>query len=241
MSRVRTIRLDNLQPFQAVNLTSDPGAAPGPKLVPNCAIIGFAWTLEDGKIAHNILYGRYTGAFAGTQAQATAIMTALTTGGTWTALAAFLSTTTAFANVYIRDMNTPDNPIIYGTGSAVPGTSVSSALPNEVAAVITLLTAKAGQQNRGRMYVPGFATNALATGNVIAPAVLTALNNWAAVIPSAFTAQGYTHVLGQPHRVAYTSPATGRVFPERLATSTPVTSRTAKDNHWDTQRRRGLK
>jgi hypothetical protein len=237
----RIVDLSNLTPFQAVNLLSDPGAVAGPKLVPNAAIIGLAWNMEDGKIAHNVLYGRYQGSFAGTPAQATAIMTALTTGGTWTALAAFLATSTTFAQVYIRDMNTPDNPIIYGTATPAAGTSVSAALPNEVAACVTLTTAKAGPQNRGRFYVPGFATNALATGNVIAPAVLTALNNWSAVIATAFTAQGYTHVIGQPHRAGYTSIHTGRVFPERLATSINVTGRSVRDNHWDTQRRRGLK
>jgi len=237
----RIVRFDTLQPFQAVNLLSDPGAVAGPKIVPNAAIIGFAWNLEDGKIGRNILYGRYTGTFAGTPAQCTAIMQAVTTGASWTALAAFLPTTTTFAQVFMRDMNTPDNPFIYGTAAAVPGTSASPALPNETAAVITLTTSKAGPQNRGRMYVPGFATNALGAGNVIAASAVTALTNWSNLIPGAFTAQGYTWVLGQPHRIGYTSPATGRVFPERLATSIPIAGHTVRDNHWDTQRRRGLK
>ena len=234
------VRLDSFEPFQAVNLLLDPGAIGGPVVVPQAAQIVINWGQEDAVFAHTVLYGRYAGPFGGTVAQANNIMTALTTGGTWTAFAAFLASTSFISGVTIRDVNTAGNVAISSTNAGVPGTSASPALPNEVAAVVTFRTSRAGPGHRGRMYIPGFATNALGAGNVIAAAAVTAVQNWANVIPSAFIASGYTHVLGLPARASYTG-ATGTVHPARAATTEDVTQRLVRDNHWDTQRRRGLR
>lgn len=237
---MRLVNLANLQQFTAVNLLSDPGSTGGPYVVPSCARISILFGEESAKTAHVILVGRYSGAFHGSVAEANAIMTALTTGGAWTALAAFLPTSTFVQGVTIQDVNTASQPIISSTNTGVPGTSASPALPNEVAAVITKRTALIGPQNRGRMYIPGFATNALGTGNVIAAAAVTALQNWANTVGGALSGSGYAHVIGQPARVAYTG-STGTFHPARAATSTVVTSLVVRDNHWDSQRRRGLK
>lgn len=240
MARSRIVNLANFEQFTAINVLADPGHIGGPYIVPNAAQISLFWTLEDGKTGHNVLVGRYSGAFSGTQAQANSMATALTTGGAWTALAAFMPTTTIFSGVQIRDVNTGNNPAIGSSGVTAAGTSASPAIPNEVAAVITERTAKAGPQNRGRIYVPGWATNAMGAGNVVAAAAVTALGNWAQTIPTALAAQGYTLVIGQPARAAYVG-STGTSHAARAATSQPVTSLLVRDNHWDSQRRRGLK
>lgn len=240
MGRSRIVPLDNFQQFAAVNLLSDPGHIAGPIVIPSCAQITINWANASGRGAHNVLYGRYSGAFAGNTAQANSIMTALSTGGAWTALAAFLATTTTLAGVSIRDVNTPNAPLITSTNAAVPGTSASPEMPDEVAAVITLRTSFTGPAYRGRMYVPGWATNALAAGNVIAAAAVTALNSWGGTIAGALAAGTYTWVLGQPARAQYTG-STGRVHPARAAQSTTIAQTVVRDNHWDTQRRRGLK
>jgi len=237
---VRIIPLDQLQQFAAVNLLSDPGAVGGPVLIPSCAQIVLHWFEEDGKNAHNVLYGRYSGPFAGTTTQANGIMTALTTGAAWTAMAAFLATSTSFAAVQIRNVAIQDQPIIGSTTPSAAGSSASAALPNEMAIVATLRTALAGQSGRGRMYVPGFATNALGAGNVISAAAVTAVQNWAATIPGALNTQGYVHVLGLRERAQYTG-TTGTVHPARAANSVPITAVVVRDNHWDSQRRRGLR
>lgn len=234
------VRLEQLQQFAVVNVLRDPGAIAGPRVVPNCAQISVQFALESGKVGHMVWTGRYTGTFAGTPAQATAIMTALTAGTPWSGLAAFLAAQTSLSAVTIRDINSPNQPIIASTGPAVPGTSASPSMPNEVALVVTLRTAKTGPQNRGRSYIPGWATNALGAGNVAAPAVMTALFAWTAVWQSALSNNGYQLVIGQPARAAYTG-STGRQHPARAATSEPVTALGPRDNHWDTQRRRGLK
>lgn len=227
--------------FTAINLLVDPGHTPGPVVVPSCAQITLNWVTDSGKGGHNVLYGRYSGTYAGTQAQANAITAALASGTAWTNIALYLPTTSGLTTVSLRDVNTANNPIVTASSGGALGTSASPSMPNEVSIVGTLRTAKVGPQNRGRMYVPGWATNALAAGNIIAPTLVTNLNAWLATITSILAGQGYTWVIGQPHRAAYTSPKTGRVFPERQATSTPITSAVVRDNHWDSQRRRGLK
>lgn len=241
MARSMIIDLANFQQFTAINLLVDPGHIGGPKVIPSCAEVKLVFALEDGKFGNIILTGRYAGSFNFTTTQATALWTALSSGAAWTALAGFLATSTNFGAVTLRDLNVPNAPIIPsgGTGNA-PGTSASPALPNEVAIVVTKRTSRTGPGYRGRLYVPGFATNALGAGNIVAAGAVTAVQNWANTIAGAFTAQGLTHVLGQPARAAYTG-RTGTQHPARPAQSTDVSSVTVRDNHWDTQRRRGLK
>lgn len=234
------IRLENFQQFSAINVLSDPGAVGGKVHAPNCAQISLLGGVEGGKTWHIVLGGRYAGGFAGSVAQASSIHTALSTGGSWTALAAFLSTTFSFGAVRIRDVNTIDQPIIESTSTGVAGTSASPALPSEVAAVGTKRTGLTGPANRGRIYFSGWATNSLGAGNVIAAAAVTAYQNWLNLIATALSAQGYTHVIIQPDRAAYTG-STGTQHAARTATSVAVSSVAVRDNHWDSQRRRGLK
>lgn len=234
------VRLENFQQFSAINLLSDPGAIGGPKIIPNCAQISLVWTLPDTKLAHQVFTGRYPGTFNGTQAQANSIMTAFSSGGAWSTLAAFFSTDTFLSAVTIRDLNTANQPLIQSNVASAAGTSASPALPNETAVNVTLRTALAGRANRGRSYVPGWATNALGAGNVVAAAAVTALNAWAQTWPNALAAGSYTLVIGQPARAAYTG-SSGTQHPARAAGSVQVTSLVVRDNHWDSQRRRGLK
>lgn len=240
MARSRIVNLANFNQFTAINLLSDGGAIGGPVIIPSCAQIVIRFGLESGKTGHCVLYGRYSGTFAGSVTQANAILAALTTGSTWTAMAAFMATSTSVAGVDIRDVNTPNNAIVSSNAASVPGTSASPALPNESAIALTFGTGFAGPQFRGRMYVPGFATNGLGAGNVIAAALVTAMQNWGSTVRSAINANGYTHVIGQKARKSYTG-STGTVHPARAANSVTITNVFIKDNHWDSQRRRGLK
>jgi hypothetical protein len=236
----RIIALDQLQQFVAINLLSDPGALGGPVVVPNCVQIVFNWNLSAGKTAHNVLYGRVSGIPAPTVAQAEAIRSALTTGAAWTALLPLLAASTSFSAVTLRSVHAAGQPMVQSTGGASTGTSAALALPNEVAVVATLRTAFTGPSNRGRMYLPGLAADSLLSGNVIAPGTVTALNNWVAGFTAIFAAQGYTWVIGQLARAAYTG-ITGTAHPARPAGSVPITSATVRNNTWDSQRRRGLK
>jgi len=236
----RLINLANFEQFAAINLTADPGYNPSDRRIPNCAQIVLNWTSESGKGAHNVLHGSYNGAFAGSQTQANAIVAALTTGAQWTALASFIGGSAGLGSVSIRDLNVVDSPIIPSIAGGGAGSSASPPLPNEVALVVTLRTAFTGPQNRGRMYIPDLATNALAAGNIASPACVTAVTNWASIIAGVLSAQGYTFGIGHYSRLAYVGVG-GRQHPARPAGVVPITTVSVRDNHWDTQRRRGLK
>ena len=55
----RVINLSNLQTFTAINaLGTDLGAIAGPVVIPQCAQVVLLWQLTDGKVGHNVLYGR---------------------------------------------------------------------------------------------------------------------------------------------------------------------------------------
>ena len=236
----RLVNLANFQQFTAINLTADPGYDPGHRTIPQTAQIRLVWGMQDGKLGYNVLHGSYQGAYSGSQAQANTMLAGLTAGANWTALAAFLAPDTNLTYVDIRDLGQPDAPIIPSLGTVHPGTSAGSALPSEVAAVVTLRTAFTGPANRGRMYVPNWATNALAAGNVIAPGAVTALGNWASIIAGVLSTSGYVFGVAHFSRLAYTG-STGTPHPARPAGLVPITTVSVRDNHWDTIRRRGLK
>jgi hypothetical protein len=169
------------------------------------------------------------------------MLTQLASGAGWTGLAAYMPTTSSLFSVSFRDMNTANNAFITSNAAAVPGTSASPALPDEVAVVVTMRTAKTGQANRGRVYNPAWATNALGAGGIVLAAAVTALGTWATNnLLAAFAPRGLTAVLGQPARASYTG-TTGTLHPARTAGSIAITSAVVRDNHWDTIRRRGLK
>lgn len=237
----RIIRLDTLQQFAAINLSADQGAKPGKLKIPNAVLVQIKWQLQDGKAAFNNLYGIVGAGFTPTATIANLLMTQMTSGAPWSALAPFLATTTSFAGVILRDVRDVDLPFVPSSNAAVPGTGAGGELPDEVAAAVTLKTANVGPANRGRIYVPGFAITALAAGNVIAPGCVTALSNWVDNFRNIWTANQMTLALGLRERVAYTSDKTGAPFPARPAQAKPVTQAICRDNHWDTQRRRGLK
>jgi len=236
----RYVSLENLQQFTAVKLQFDAGSIGGPKVIPSAAEITLYWSLGSGKVGHNVLTGRYQGSFAGTQAQATAILTALTGGAQWAALAGFIAPTVLLNGLSIRDLAQPNQPIITNTSGGGPGTSAGVELPNEVAAVITTRTAFTGPANRGRLYIPGWATNALGTGNQMATPARTALTNWATIIAGALSGSGYTWCIGHQARAAYTG-SSGTQHPARVAGTVPITTVEVRDAHWDSQRRRGLR
>jgi hypothetical protein len=237
----RIINLANVTPFQATSLT-DPGYIPGPKIIPNCVQIKLIWGLTDLRVGHNILHAQYTGTPALSATVAQAVFAQLIAGAGWTTLAGFLATTASLNGVSIVDLRSSVATEFTSTGAGQVGTGTLGALPDETAAVVTLRTANRGPAGRGRMYLPGWAGIAMGAGGVIAPGAVTALQTWfnTNVFAGVAAAIGPL-VLALPERAAYTSPATGRQFPHRSATTLAVSQGVVRDNHWDSQRRRGLK
>ncbi len=236
----RIVDLSLLPTFTAVNLAMDGGAIGGPIIIPNCLQVVLDWGMADGKVGHNVTYGHYAALPGNLVATAQSIFSGLTTGAAWTALAASLSTASSLQSVTVRDVNTQDQPVSQSTGASQAGTAAFDALPNEIAACLSLKTALTGRSNRGRAYIPGFQVNAVGSGNIISAGTVTALNNWAATWMSVYSAAGLQLSIGHVHRQAYTSVG-GVQHPDRPAGNVPVTQVILRDNHWDSQRRRGLK
>lgn len=238
MSRI--VNLDNFQQFTAINVLSDPGAIGGPFVIPGACQVVLQWTLPDGKAGHNVLYGAVQPSFNPTAAIADAILTGLTTGATWTALATHMAGNSALNAVLLRDVRGPGLPVVASTGAPHLGTAAGTALPNEVALVVTLRTPFAGIQNRGRMYVPNWDITSINADNTAAATVVTALGNWASNILTVFTSNAMTWSIGHKARQQYTG-STGTVHPARPAGVVTVTQAVVRDNHFDSMRRRGLK
>ena len=237
----RIVNLNNLTQFQATSL-SDGGYLPGPRIIPNAVQVVINWNLTDGKTGHNVLYCTYSGTPALSVALAETIRAGLVNGAAWTALAAFMTTTASLASVTILDVRSSASVAFQSTGAASPGAAANPAIPDETALVITARTASRGPANRGRIYVPGWAGNAVGAGGIVAAATVAALQTWATtnvfnMLNSAVGAM----VIAHPARQAYTSPATGRHFDARVAGTVPITALTVRNNTWDSQRRRGLK
>lgn len=240
MSRSRVVNLANFQQFTAINVLSDPGASAGPVVIPNAAKFMLVWQLADGKIGRNVLGGIVQPSFIATATLAEAFRAAVVSGATWSALAAFLPTTVSLLRTEIQDIRSAGMTPVASTGASTPGTSASPALPSEVALVMTLRTARIGAQFRGRMYMPGWATNAIGAGDVAAAAAVTALQNFANNISTGISAGGGQWALLQPERQEYLG-VTGTLHPARAANALPISATVVRDNHWDSQRRRGQK
>lgn len=210
-------------------------------VIPNACQVRIRWNLADGKIGVNVLYCSIAAGFQPTTTIAESIRAGLTSGATWTALAAFLATGVSLAGVDLKDVRAANLPYVSSTGASTPGTSASTAMPSEVAAVLSLRTDFTGPANRGRMFIPGWATNAIAAGDVIAAAAVTALSNWGENMRAVvLSGQSMGLSIGHPARAAYTG-SSGTQHPARAAGLVTCRSIACRDNHWDTMRRRGLK
>jgi hypothetical protein len=194
-----------------------------------------------GKVGHNVLYGRTTGVPNPSVAQAQAIFSGLTTGGLWTALATHLFTSTQLLSVTLTSVHTAGLPSFVSTGGAVSGSDVAQALPSESAVCVTLKSNFRGPSNRGRMYITGYGNDSVSSGNLISPTTVTDTAAWANNIKSVLAAQSLTWCIGQRDRAAYLG-STGTQHPARAANANiDIQSAIVRDNHWDSQRRRGLK
>jgi hypothetical protein len=110
-------------------------------------------------------------------------------------------------------------------------------MPVNVALVLTENLNVRGRGAKGRAYLAGWATNADAGGGVAAAAVGTAMNAFGTAVFNAITSAGFTPAVAKPARAAYTG-YTGTPHLARAASYATVTTYVARDNIWDSQRRR---
>lgn len=237
----RILAVDQLQQFTAVELLSDPGHDPSPKPINNCMEVRLDYSMPDAKVGHNVLHARYPSTYPGTVTLANTLKTAFVSLFTSSALSSSLSTGLILTSVSLRDLGQLNQAYIVSSsaGSAV-GTDATQPLPLEVAAVITERTNVSGPGGRGRIYMFGFTIGSLAAGNVITGSTFNQLQTFANGLQGVFSASQLTMCLALPSRIQYTG-STGRVHPARAAQTADVVGLVVRDNHWDSQRRRGLR
>jgi hypothetical protein len=240
VGRSRIVNLANFDQFTAINVLSDPGHVGGPVIIPNAVKFILVWTLGDGKSARNVLGGIKTSFTTPSQAIAEQARAAIVGHPNFGPYMAQIAPTASFAAVELQDISVGGSPIYRSTGASTPGTATGTELPNEVALVTTIRTAKVGAQWRGRYYLPGYSSAAIGAGNVITAAAMTAAQNFSVAISAGMGAIGLQWALLQPARAAYTG-SSGTQHPARSAHAEPMTTVIVRDNHWDSQRRRGLK
>lgn len=193
-----------------------------PLVVPQAVLMRLIWTLAGTPYAINVIGTRKEGSPTINQAFANAIGSTVKSGYTASTLAAQHAPNVALANVGVRDISTPFNAEFLDAGAAVPGTGSGNLLPKQVAACVTLRTAKAGKKFRGRVYLPGF----VATANDANGLMTTAAGNAAA----GFLVSLIANLPAAGLRLAVVS---------RVDLSTElVTNAQSRDNQWDTIRGR---
>src|SRR5215469_10335978 len=130
----------------------DGGKIPGPANVPSVVEIRCQVQLPNQKISSMFFHGSFATPPSSMQAVASALWTSLSSAWS-TNLAPLMATTTLFQSVWCRDMTSFANPIYQGTGTALPGTSASPAMPVNNAIVMTENVAARGKGIKGRVYI----------------------------------------------------------------------------------------
>lgn len=215
----------------------DAGRIPGAVVIPNCIQVRLFWTLPNTKTAYNVMHGTVAGGFTATAAVAEAIFTALKAAGGWTSWRARVNSGISLAGVDLRDMRTPNQPVVASSSAASAGTGAATALPPGDALCVTLRTANAGRSFRGRVYLPGLDSAALAAGGVAAAGTVTDSAAFITAVQAALTASSVTLAIAQPARAQYTG-STGAVHAARGAGAAVITSIVTRNNIIDHQRRR---
>lgn len=216
----------------------DAGRIKGAAAVPNCVEIIVPWSTGTAPARSfvSVLHGanpNNTPINVGlAQTLTTSFHSAFTAN-----LAIFQPTASFMGNVGVRDMTNVTNPPIFATGGGAFGTSVSIAMPFDAAIVLTENLVIRGRGQKGRIFLPNWATNADAGGGVIDAAVVTAVTTFGTAIFNAITAAALTPAVAKVARAEYLG-VTGAHHLARGASAVNVLNYTCRDNRWDSQRRR---
>lgn len=108
-------------------------------------------------------------------------------------------------------------------GTLVTGSITSPAMSSNVAAVVSLRTARIGRSYRGRIYIPGI-PESLVTSNGLDTSLRSALSSLGAAVNSVFTAAGFQTVIasyynnGAVRTTGHAEPVTSYQVPTTVKT-----------------------
>lgn len=226
-------------------IQTDLGKLPGPIFIDNVVAVRLIWKLANNKQASNILHYSFSGTLALSQSSVDSTFPNILTALSGSGMRPFMTSKASLTAMGMRDLShIPDSPFGHGEWiSSIPGLAGSDTtgdpLPAGTAFVVSLQTGKAGQANRGRVYLPGWSE----TGNDANGTPVTGVQDGAVAFIIAVHAALHTFTpiltpcIAHPARAAYTGRA-GAVHPARDAGFEPVGGTTKKDAIWDSQRLR---
>ena len=205
-------------------------------VIPNCLQVRLLWT-GASRAFLNVLHAQYTLAGPLNPNVGETLFSAIKAAAATTTWLSHLPTSTLLSGVDVRDLRAPNNPLLPSTSAAVPGSSPSAPIPPQSSMVVTLRTASAGRSFRGRVFLGGLSTSVDDTTGHIVPAGNTDAVAFIVGVQSAMAGQSMTLAIGQ--KFLPSRPGHGGVtLPQRDANVVPVTAILARDNIFDTQRRR---
>jgi hypothetical protein len=219
-------------------MPSSPGYIRGKLVIPATCQVKLDWQLPNGKLASNVLHAIVPDSFTFVQSDVDDVFNGIGASTGWSELNPFLHTDTRLLGVEIKDLREADLPSVPSTAPAANGTSTANALPEGVALVVSLLTAKAGRSNRGRVYLGGFTDDATDSAGHAVDGLVTAAQDFILAVQAAMTAKNFELAIGHRGHDPYTSPATGQTVLAEAPGSVPVTGVVVKDPIFDSQRRR---
>jgi len=210
-------------------------SAAHPLVLATAVEVRLRWSYN-GKLAFNVLHGIVAGGFINSQAHANALGSAVLARFGSSGLQALCATTTQMLGVGIRDLRTPNEGEFPSVAAAVAGTGAGNPMPNEVAAVVTLRTAKAGKSYRGRAYFSGAIVGENTAAGQIVGAFNTALAAFMTGVQTDMGTEGIVlAVLSRPRYANLVPPLDVQTYPGHIEAVTTILTR---DIRWDSQRRR---
>jgi hypothetical protein len=215
---------------------------PGPVVIANGIQVNITWG-QGTRTYRNVLHGTYSGTRPLPTTLAEALFSGFKTQLTSSGFSGDLHSDMSMTGVSIKDLNSANQPFVFSTSAAQAGTGAGTAIPNQVAIVVTLATGLSGKAYRGRVYLGGLDSGtvlnsdqhtALAGTNAAAfiNGVLSVMNS-NAIVPSVF---------GRALQAGETKPppgsTTGNPLPARSAQMTPITQARIVSQRFDSQRKR---
>jgi hypothetical protein len=216
----------------------DGGKIGGPAEISGCVQIRFIFQMANQKHATWSLYGQNSGSFVPSVAVANSLFTSFTSSFT-NHFGTLWNISFQFLQLGVRDMTNKLNPEFLSSAAAVQIGSGSTAMPQDVALVLTANCSERGRGAKGRVYIVGWSTVADSGNGQASGAAVTAMNALNADIFSFLQAASLTPCVAKPARQEYLG-ITGTHHDARNAHVALVSSYRCQDNEFDTQRRRGL-
>jgi hypothetical protein len=215
----------------------DGGRIPGIAEIQNCIEIVMRFTAVNLKQGSVRTYGQNEGAFIPSAAMANQLFLAISNH--WLADLGQYMYSISFDNLSVRDMTSSINPAWVSTVPAVQSNGTPSALPPDVALVLTANQSERHRGANGRLYMFGWNTVADGGNGQASTNAKNALTLFGTHLLQELNAVALSAAVAKPARQEYIG-LDGALHPQRNAHMSQVLSYSCRDAEWDTQRRRGL-